>query len=307
MKEKWLIGIVVFLLITNIGTLSYFMNESEETASGGKKSMLSTLSGSVAQIGNESISEKEWVQQLKERYGKEMLTQMINKLVVSQLAKKHNLSVSSDELKREIELYHRMVGTGADAQEHPDIQKMNDDQLKQEIKHAILLEELITKDVVINEEELRKYYNDHQQLYDLKPLFQISQIVVETKEEADQVIEELENGSSFSTLAREKSIDEFSAPSGGVMGWVDTSSNYVDPAYFEEIENMKKDSWSGPLKTKDGYGIVYLHDTKKGSSYKFEEVKGQIRRQLAIQQLESDFDPKQLWKELDVNWEYGTD
>lgn len=307
MKSKWLIGILILLFITNIGTLLYFMTTSEETAGGKKGSVLTSLSGSVAEVGEESISESEWVGKLKERYGKEMLTQMINKEVVSQLAKQHDVTVTDEELKREIELYHRMVGTSADAHEHPDIQKMDDKELKDEIKHAILLEELITKDVVIKEEELRKYYNENQQLYDLKPLYQISQILVETSEEAEQVMQELESGSSFSTLARERSIDEFSAPSGGSMGWVDQSSNYVAPEYLEIIDEMETGKWSEPIKTEGGYGIVFLHDVKEGSNYEFEEVKSQIRRQLAIQQLDSNFDPKQLWDELKVTWEYGSE
>ena len=307
MKSKWLIGAVVFLLISNIGTVFYFMTDSEGTTVAEKNSVLSSLSGNVAQVGNQSISNGEWVKRLKEQYGKEVLTQMVNKEVVSQLAEKHDITVSKEELKREIEMYHRMVGTSADAQEHPDIQKMDDGELKSEIKHSILLEELITKDVVIKEEELRKYYNENQNLYDLKPLYQISQIVVESREEAESVLQELENGSSFSTLARERSIDEFSAPSGGAMGWVDESSNYVDPAYLPKVKKMEKDKWTGPIKTEAGYGIVYLHDVKPGSKYEFEEVKDQIRRQLAIQQLDSDFDPKQLWDELKVTWEYGSD
>ncbi len=306
MKSRWLIIIAAFLLVTNIGTVVYFMSANEETSGGDKGSVLSSISGNVAQVGEQSISESDWVGRLKERYGKEVLTQMINKEVVSQLATEHDITVSDEELNREIELYHRMVGTSADGHEHPDVEQMGDKELKEEIKHAILLEELITKDVVINEDELRKYYKENEHLYDLKPLYQISQILVPTKEEAEQVIQELENGSSFSTLARERSIDEFSAPSGGAMGWVDTTSNYVDPAYLEIIENMETDQWRGPIKTEAGYGIVYLHDVKKGSKYEFKEVKGQIRRQLAIQQLDANFDPKQLWDELKVEWEYGS-
>ncbi|WP_349409085.1 peptidyl-prolyl cis-trans isomerase [Pseudalkalibacillus sp. SCS-8] len=297
MRSKWLIGVSAFLLITNIGTLIYFTSND-------KGDFL--LSSHVAEVGEESISEREWVEVLKQRYGKEILTQMINKKVVAQLAEKHEIRVSEKELKREIDLYHRMVGAGADAYEHPDIDRMNDEELAKEIEHAILLEELITKDVVIKEEDLRKYYKENQHLYDLKPLYHISQIVVPTKDEAEQIMQELESGSSFSTLARERSIDEFSAPSGGAMGWIDVNSNYVDPAYFEELSDMGRGEWRGPIEIQQGYGIVYLHDTKEGTRYTYEEVKGQIKRQIAIQQLGSDFDPKQLWDEVDVSWEYGS-
>ncbi|WP_261134742.1 peptidyl-prolyl cis-trans isomerase [Bacillus sp. Marseille-Q3570] len=307
MNRKILIGVIVLLLLTNIGSIIYFAKASSNASGEQSGNLLMNLSGSVAQIGNESISESEWVELLKKRYGKDVLKQMIDKKVVAQLAKKYDIAVSDEELKREIELYQRMVGAGADAHEHPDIQVMDGKQLKEEIEHAILLEELITKDVVIKEEELRKYYNENEQLYDLKPLFQISQIVVKTEEEANQVLDELESGSSFSTLARERSIDEFSAPSGGAMGWVDTSSNYVESAYFNVIPELDKDEWSDPIQTDDGYGIVMLHDKKPGNKYEFEEVKGQIRRQLALQQMDTTFNPEQLWKELDVKWEYGSE
>ncbi|WP_408008896.1 peptidyl-prolyl cis-trans isomerase [Pseudalkalibacillus sp. A8] len=304
MNRKILIGVIVLLLITNIGSIILFTKASSDASGEQGGNLLMDLSGSVAQVGNESISENEWGELLKKRYGKDVLKQMIDKKVVEQLANKHDITVSDEELTREIELYQRMVGAGADAHEHPDIQVMDGKQLKEEIEHAILLEELITKDVVINEDELRKYYKENQHLYDLKPLYQISQIIVKTEEEANRVLEELENGSSFSTLARERSIDEFSGPSGGAMGWVDTSSNYVEPAYFDAITELEKGEWSSPIQTEDGYGIVLLHDMKPGNKYEFDEVKSQIKRQLAIHQMDTTFNPEQLWKELDVKWEY---
>lgn len=53
------------------------------------------------------------------------------------------------------------------------------------------------------------------------------------------------------------------------------------------------------------YGIVHVKEVNDGKSFAYEEVKGQIERVLALEQLPSTITPEAFWKEFDATWFYG--
>ncbi|WP_078543183.1 peptidyl-prolyl cis-trans isomerase [Litchfieldia alkalitelluris] len=299
MNTKTLWGIIVTLALMNCFTIAFFVNENTRTKEVSSNVMIdSTAEESVASIGNTVITRQQWITELEERYGKETLEDLIDETVIKLMAEKYNIKISSEVIDREV----TMIKTMYNPLDH---EKINDEQWREQIEMSLLLEELVTKDAVISEEEMQQFYDKNKELYDIPTTYHLSHIVVNTLDEANQVIQELNNGSSFTALAMEKSIDEFSANQGGELGFVSLESGYIPSSYIETASELKPNEWSQPLKVTDGYAVIVVHETINGVSYTFEQVKDQIKRQIAIDQVQGSLSIQPFWEEADVSWFYG--
>lgn len=288
MEKKQLGYIIAGLAILNAITLVMLL--TKPAILGGEKE-------NVAEIGKESISRQEWLSELEERYGEETLRDLVDQEVVRQMADEYKIEVSDKAVERELNIYKAMYSS-------PDEQK-SEEKWRQQIKYSLLLEELLTKDVKVSEEDMKAFYEENKSLFDVPAAYHLSQIVVETEKEAKEAAKELKDGSSFDALAMERSIDEFSANQGGDIGFVNEEDERVEPQVVEAAKQLKSGQWTGPVKLENGYAMVYLHEKLAGKKYGFKEVKSQIRRQMALEQMDIPVSARAFWDEADVSWFYG--
>jgi foldase protein PrsA len=276
---------ILVLVVVNILTIIFFLSRPDWMSS----------RETVATVGNEKITRQEWLNELELKYGEETLRDLIDKRVITTLAKEHKIKVSDDELEQELNMYKALYGLQ---------DNLSSEEWEERVQLSLLLEELLTKDANISEEELRAYYQENMELYDLPSSYHLSQIIVKTQAEAEQTIKELEEGSSFGVLAMEVSLDEFSASNGGDLGYIREDDETLEPL-IERAKEMTPGSWSDPVQLDSGYAVLYLHDTIEGKRYSFKEVKNQIRRQIAIEQMDIPVSARPFWEEAEVNWFYG--
>ncbi|MBD1383191.1 peptidyl-prolyl cis-trans isomerase [Metabacillus arenae] len=298
MNGKTLWMIIFGLVIINCFTVGYFVTKGGFVSAGAG----SGHGGEeIASIGSEKITRSEWLAELENRYGKETLEEMINTKVVEELAAKHKISVSDKVIDRELKMFKAMYNSF-------DNQKFeNEEKWRDQIRYSILLEELLTRDVVVQEEEVRKFYENNQELYQIEDTYHLSHIAVKSEEEAKNVLKELAGGSSFEAIAAERSIDEFSASEGGDLGFVSAADEYLPSEYIEHAKILEENMWSkDPIKTDAGYAILLVQEKIKGKQFGFDEVKQQIKRQIALEQMEGNVSVKPLWEEVEVEWFYGT-
>nr|WP_246861322.1 peptidyl-prolyl cis-trans isomerase [Bacillus sp. REN3] len=283
----WLV--IAGLAILNVITLTLLLV---------KPSFLDGNKEAVATIGKEAISRQEWLNELEERYGEETLRDMIDQKVVKQMANEYDLKISDKAIERELTIYKAMYSSAGD-------DPKSEEKWKEQIKVSLLLEELLTKDVKVPEKEMRGFYEQNKSMFEILPSYHLSQIIVDSKKEADSAIQELKDGSSFSALAMERSIDEFSANKGGDIGFINEEDEQVAPQVIKAAKELKPKEWAGPVKLEAGYAIVYLHEKLEGKKYSFKDVKNQIRRQIALEQMDVPVSARAFWKEADVSWFYG--
>lgn len=297
MNQKVLWSIIIVLLITNGLSVAYFAADKpeEKTVEASKTVVASGEEEVVATIGKTTITRQQWLHELEDRYGKQILEEMIDEKVVRQMAKKYDVVLSDDAVERELTLIKTMYNT-------IDHENIDDEHWKEQIELSILLEELLTKDAVIPEEDMKHFYKENKHLYEIPKSYHISHIVVKSKEAADQVRNELENGSSFAALAMEKSIDEFSANRGGELGFVNAENGYAPESYLEVAEKLKPNEWSEPIQVENGYAVIILHEVIDAVTYSYDDVKDQIKRQIAIDQMNGSISVEPFWKELGVKW-----
>ncbi|THE11484.1 peptidylprolyl isomerase [Bacillus timonensis] len=301
MNQKILWSIVVALVITNCLSVVYFVTDEsgekskEKTVEASKPVVASGEEEVVATIGETSITRQQWLNELEDRYGKQILEGMIDEEVVRQMAKKYDITLSEDVVERELTLIKTMYNT-------IDNENIDDEHWQEQIELSILLEELLTKDAIISEEEMKHFYEENKHLYEIPKSYHISHIVVKTKEAIEQVQQELENGSSFAALAMEKSTDEFTANRGGELGFVNAENGYAPDSYLDMAEKLKPNEMSEPIEVEGGYAVIILHEVIDAVTYSYDDVKGQIKRQIAIDQMNGAISVEPFWKELGVKW-----
>jgi peptidyl-prolyl cis-trans isomerase C len=85
-------------------------------------------------------------------------------------------------------------------------------------------------------------------------------ILVETEEEAAEVVAELEAGADFSELASERTIDPSGQGTGGALPCTSTpgfASNYV-PEFVEAALDLDVGEYSEPVESDFGYHVILL-------------------------------------------------
>ncbi|WP_040224542.1 peptidyl-prolyl cis-trans isomerase [Bhargavaea cecembensis] len=254
----------------------------------------------VASVGKTSITREDWMAAMESQYGRETLRELVNRSVMEAAAKKYGIRVSDGEIDLELALL-RSEGEGTS-----DAFGETDGSLREQVKSRLILEKVLTKDVIVEDGDIKRYYKENEALYDVKSAYRASVIVLPDQEEAEKALKELDNGSSFGVLARERSIDAASASLGGDIGYVGESSENIDPAIVKAAEGMKEGDIAGPVTLADGtVAVIQVSGVYKGRSFKFDEVKDQIRRELALEQLTQSVTPEAFWNEFDAQWFYG--
>lgn len=287
--EKPLWVIIAGLILLNCLTVAFFLTKQEPTDVNNEV---------VATVGKAEITRQDWLSVMEDRYGRDVLKELIDQKVIETLAKDFGVKVSDEAIERELLLIKTMYGSTTD-------ESTSEKEWKEQIKSTLLLEEILTKDVIVPEDEMKNYYEENISLYRIPTSYHVSQIVVKTEEEAKQALEELDQGSNFATLAMERSIDEFSASQGGDIGFIRKEDNNISAEFIEKVDKLDQGEWSDPIQVSNGFAIVMLHERVKGKEYSYNEVKNEIRRLIALEQMDGHSNVDAFWDDVDVEWFYG--
>jgi parvulin-like peptidyl-prolyl isomerase len=136
--------------------------------------------------------------------------------------------------------------------------------------------EFITRDVAISDEEARAFYEANKQYFGLSEGYNVSKIIVGTREAADSVMARLGAGEAFEDIARVRSRDPFTAPQGGDVGFLKKGSD-------EEFDGFLATMQPGETKvfrSLEGFAVLWLRDRVAARSASFEEARSTIDQRL---------------------------
>ncbi|KYH31783.1 putative peptidyl-prolyl cis-trans isomerase Cbf2 precursor [Clostridium tepidiprofundi DSM 19306] len=131
--------------------------------------------------------------------------------------------------------------------------------------------------VSVDEEEIRKYYDEHKEMFKSPESVRASHILVKEENEANDILKEINEGLSFEEAAKKYS----QCPSSSIGGDLNyfTKGKMV-PEFEQAAFSMEKDEISTPVKTQFGYHIIKVTDKKQEETKSFEESKQQISQML---------------------------
>ena len=110
-------------------------------------------------------------------------------------------------------------------------------------------------------------------------------ILVEKKEEAENIIKQLQGGAKFEELAKANSKDPGSKDNGGDLDWA-VPSNFVKPFSDALIALQKGKYTPTPVQSPFGFHVIQLDDTRDAKAPAYDEVKPQLAQRLQGQVIE---------------------
>ena len=255
----------------------------------------------VAAVDGEEITRAEWMASMEQQHGRAALLELVNEKVMAAAAEDYGIEVSD----KEIDLELAMMRTAQDGTE--ELLYANDTERQREkVKAQLILEKVLTKDVLIDDQAIKDFYEDNRAIYDVKDSYRTRMIVLNSKAEAEEAIKELDSGSSFEALARERSIDNATGNLGGDIGFVSPGQASIDPQIAKTVETIEPGSWSAPLALEDGRtAVIMVKEKIEGRTFSYDEVKEHISRELALEQLPQSVSPEAFWQEFNAEWFYG--
>lgn len=167
------------------------------------------------------------------------------------------------------EAERRGIGNGADVKRQID-----------EARRNILMRALVRDEVnsnAVSDAEVRAEY-DRLVKQESDKEYKARHILVETEDEAKQIIAKLDAGETFEDLAKQ-SKDPGSAQNGGDLDW-NTADTFVKEFGDAMVSLDKGETTDAPVKTQFGYHVIRLDDVRDAEPPPLAEVSPQIRQQL---------------------------
>jgi len=147
-------------------------------------------------------------------------------------------------------------------------------------KDELLAREFVTQKieplVTVKDEELEEIMRKNPNLIP-KEMITYKEILVKTEKEAEGIYGDLKMGSDFSVVAAAKSLSQ-SRSKGGVVGPVARGS--LPPPVEAIVFSLKEGEFSKPIKTEEGFQIVYLASRKERSPQEIKVLEGKVREQI---------------------------
>ncbi|MEZ5741965.1 MAG: BolA/IbaG family iron-sulfur metabolism protein [Burkholderiaceae bacterium] len=174
-----------------------------------------------------------------------------------------------------IEAEKRKLGADADV----DAQLVR---ARQDILIGALIRDVLAASPVTDEEVAKEYEKLAKEQTGAKE-YKARHILVETEDQAKDIIAKLGKGEAFADLAKD-SKDPGSAARGGDLDW--NSPETFVPPFSQAMVALKKGKFTmEPVKTQFGFHVIQLDDTREAQPPSLESVQPQLRKQLERQRV----------------------
>ncbi|RFP91235.1 peptidylprolyl isomerase [Rhodobacteraceae bacterium 63075] len=127
--------------------------------------------------------------------------------------------------------------------------------------------------------------------------YKAAHILVETEEEAEALVTELEGGADFAELAKEHSTGP-SGPNGGDLGWF--SKGMMVAPFEDAVAEMEDGAVSDPVQTQFGWHVIKLNESRLADKPEFESVKAELESELFNELIEKEIERLRKLGNVDI-------
>ena len=229
-----------------------------------------------------------------------IINKLIDELLTDQEIEKNKISIGNTEVENAIERIKEMNNSTEEDLENAlgkkgITLKEYRETLAKELARSKLIDFEVKSKIVITDEDIKKYYNEHLDKYEPKPGYHLKNIIkivpeyltIEEKEKiykkTEVIMAKLEEGLSFEEVARDSSDSPFAAE-GGYLGVFKLGD--LSPVIREGLKGKKPGDFTDIIVTEQGYQIFYIEKTNASTKRKVDEVTNEIHQILYKKQFE---------------------
>ncbi len=136
------------------------------------------------------------------------------------------------------------------------------------------LQTQMVEEIKVTDEDIKKFYEENKQFYFEPAQYRLSQIVVDTEEEANAIFAQVVGGADFAALVQEKSKVKSTET-------FITDDKMPFPKMKDVVNALDVGKYSTIFKGDSGFYIVKLEEKKGGKERTLEEVKKGIESDLS--------------------------
>ena len=162
---------------------------------------------------------------------------------------------------------------------------------KRKLEYVMLDKSRLLSQVQVTPDDIRTYYNDHQDQYRVPEEVKVSHILIKTppagadgkvddkaveeaRKKAEDVLKQLKAGAKFEDLAKKYSDDPGSGKQGGDLGWIGRGRTV--PEFEKAAFSLPVGQLSDLVKSSYGFHIIRVSDKHQAHLKTLDEVKEQI-------------------------------
>jgi peptidyl-prolyl cis-trans isomerase C len=223
----------------------------------------------VAEVGSEKITLSEFQAEIKK------LPPNLKQMATDKRMQKEFL----DQLATSHLIYQMGIKQGIDKE--PEVKAQIEDTTRKIVLATLLQREIESRTKAPSEQDIEQYYQTHADEFKQAKQVRARHILVKDEATAKEIEAKLKKGADFATLAQESSSCP-SSSKGGDLGFF--SRDRMVKEFADVAFKLKKGETSAPVKTKFGYHIIQVTDTKEAGSPPLAEVKTTIENKLVQEQ-----------------------
>lgn len=230
-------------------------------------------------------------QEMIQAITKKILDRLVDSSLTQQEAKKYHIMVSDAEIDNAVEnLKKEKALTLEELEKALGQEGFTLTEYRETIKKQILQSRLINyavkSKVVITESDIKKRYEADADKYSGKKKYHLRNILMNNKDEINEIKEKLDKNKEFIPLAKQYSIAS-NASDGGDLGMFDIH-NFSD-AIKERISRLTKGEHTDVISTAQGFQIFYIQDIVLAGRKTYEQAHDEIHGILYREQVEAQF------------------
>jgi len=272
-----------------LGLLFFSCTKKNEEKPRGPAPTVSADSRVVATVNGDPITLAEF----QERFGRtgikpergaelEIKEEFLNRLIERKMmlgeAQRKRIKVGLPEIDKKIEGLR--IEYGKDVKDVLASQGIDFEKWKSDLWEDMMIDRLVAREVsrriTVASSDVRRYYQTNVLEFEKPAQVRVRQIVVATEQDAHKLLDLLQAGTDFSTLAREKSTAP-EAEHGGDLGYFAMGEM---PAEFNVVFDLPIGGISGIVKSPYGFHIFKLETKRPAGKVSLDEVSKDIAEKL---------------------------
>lgn len=203
----------------------------------------------VASYKGGKITQQEYYDEMKKSQAGQ--TALANMIINHVLDEQYGSKVSKKQVDKQFDSYKKQYG----AQFSAVLQQngMTVSSFKQNLKTNLLTEEALKDIKKISKSQEDKAWKSYQ------PKVTVQHILVAKKSQAENIISELNDGKSFSSLVKKYSLDTGTKSKAGKLPAFDSTDSSLDPAFKNSAFKLKTgQTTKEPVKSQSGYHVIKM-------------------------------------------------
>jgi foldase protein PrsA len=293
-------------------------NMIEKTPEGIRKSTVAKVNGKKITRGEVDAELESVVKEVKEKYGENyeknaeakgvlkarraiMLDLMIQERIMEDKAKEFNVMPTDEDIQKAYDEQVELMGGEENLEKLMTAYGMTVDEYNLNSKIATMVKnvkEEATKDVIVEEDEIKSYYAANQEQYTEQPnKMHLAEILLDNEDTANEVKAKLDEGADFTELAKEYSIDEGNKDNGGDLDFIEyTDTTKLSSMIMTAAKVLKEGQYTPPMQDTKGWHIVKVIEKEEYPVKPLDDVREDVEKVLKSQKSD------ELWFQLKDEW-----